>query len=208
MSQFLRRILSLALLLAGLLFMLVVSLGLTLWTLLGDDVPVFQRGICALNLSADCVFAAAEAKAQAAQNKAARIIADAEAQIRAKEVELAALEVERTTLEALRNRLEKIEHSASTYSIFHHHHRGRYTVVTGHGYKSALEPNQLNDAWCYIDIRDRGGNAARTIYVVRYEPNKRITSQTLPQDVLDELGIDEAVLAGFLARCRWPEGAV
>lgn len=208
MLTFFRRTLSLALLTAGLSLMTALSLGLILWMLLGSDVPVFQRGLCALNLTTECVIKDAEARAKAAQDEADRIVAAAQAKIQAKEAELAALETERAALQALRNRLEKIEHAASNYSIFHHHRRGRYTVVTGHGYKSLLEPNQLNDAWCYIDIGDTSGNARRTIYIARYSKRRGVYSETVPQKVLDELGIDPEALAGFLARCSWPEGAV
>lgn len=134
MKALFQRSLSFVLLVTGSALMLLLSLTLMFWLLIGTEFAPLERWLYEMEISSDCAIQNAEMPAEEARARAQQMI---EA-VAAKEAELADLETKCAELQQLYDRLERIEITAREYAILHKAvHRG-YEVVTEHGHTSLL----------------------------------------------------------------------
>ncbi len=199
MKTYLQRGLSFVLLLAGLGLMLLLSLALIFWLLIGTDFAPLEQWLCEQNITTECVVKNAQAKVDAAQASAQAAF---EA-VAAKEAELADLETQRAELQGLHDRFEQIELRASSYSIFHEAWYRGYKIQTGHGYGSLLESEVARDAWCYTTFGP--GNDQNIVYLARFQRNEGITNEAFPEALLAEQRLSPQDVDAMRSKCIWPE---
>lgn len=189
MRRFLRQSLNVALLSGGIAITTMIALLIVIITLFSNT-KVMETVECRLGLSDTCLMNDLRQKERELEQKRRE-----------------ALELERRSaeLEALYERLAQLEHSGSSYVIFHSQTVAGYEVTTGHAYASLIEPDRLTSGWCYTSGTDHAGVTTR-LNLASFETDMRLEIAAPSNDALASFGVSHPEFSRLVLGCQWPEG--
>ena len=115
---------------------------------------------------------------------------------------LAAVQERTKELEALYERLARLDYASESFVVFYNDRNGP-EVVTGHEYKSLIEPGQFSSGWCYIS--SRSGGLQRNLTLATMNAEHVLEQADLDAADASSIGLSLSAARAAANRCRWPE---
>lgn len=183
MKRLLSRTASCALLITGIGLTTVIAGALIITSLVGPK-PVIDAVSCQLGFSQTCLLQ----------------------ELRQEKKKLRKLQGRTAELEALYKRLSKLDHASSSYAVFYHDKKGKFTVSTGVKYVSLVKPGTLTSGWCYIRLSS-SGSLDQNLHIANMDSKLKVTKNTFSAKRLSKIRLTQKDVSQALSRCKWPEGA-